>query len=99
MWFFIIFTQLLAVMTRVLLCWFVKPKTTAAKVALIAAVFIINNVALIYGLTEFWGERFHVYLVVSILQGFMFYAGLITAVVALLVCVPLPLQFMSPLLA
>ncbi|WP_250163382.1 hypothetical protein [Psychrobacter sp. WY6] len=72
-------------MTSVLLCWFVKPKTTAAKAALIAVVFIINNVALIYGLTEFWGERFHVYLVVSILQGFMFYAGLITAVVALLV--------------
>ena len=80
MWFFIVFTQLLAVMTSVLLCWFVKPKA-----ALIAAVFIINNVALIYGLTEFWGERFHVYLVVSILQGFMLYAGVITAAVALLV--------------
>ena len=52
---------------------------------LIAAVFIINNSALIYGLTEFWGERFHVYLVISILQGFMFYAGLITSVVALIV--------------
>lgn len=85
MWFFIIFTQLLAVMTIVLLCWLVKPKTTSAKIALIATVFIINNVALIYGLTEFWGERFHVYLVVSILQGFMLYAGLITAAVALLV--------------
>lgn len=85
MWFFIVFTQLLAVMTSVLLCWFVKPKTTAAKAVLIAVVFIINNVALIYGLTEFWGERFHVYLVISILQGFMFYAGLITAVVALIV--------------
>ncbi len=85
MWFFIVFTQLLAVMTSVLLCWFVKPKTTAAKAALITAVFIINNVALIYGLTEFWGERFHVYLVVSILQGFMLYAGVITAAVALLV--------------
>ncbi|MGP5175779.1 metallophosphoesterase [Psychrobacter immobilis] len=85
MWFFIVFTQLLAVMTSVLLCWFVKPKTTAAKAALIAVVFIINNSALIYGLTEFWYERFYVYLVISILQGFMFYAGLITAVVALLV--------------
>ncbi|MGO2364534.1 MAG: metallophosphoesterase, partial [Psychrobacter sp.] len=82
MWFFIVFTQLLAVMTSVLLCWFVKPKTTAAKAALITAVFIINNVALIYGLTEFWGERFHVYLVVSILQGFMLYAALLTAVLA-----------------
>ena len=85
MWFFIIFTQLLAVMTSVLLCWSVKPKTTSAKIALIAAVFTVNNVALIYGLTEFWGERFHVYLVVSILQGFMLYAGVITAAVALLV--------------
>ena len=85
MWFFIVFTQLLAIMTSVLLCWLIKPKTTAAKVALIATVFIINNSALIYGLTEFWGERFQVYLVVSILQGFMLYAGLITAVVALLV--------------
>ena len=85
MWFFIVFTQLLAVMTSVLLCWFVKPKTTAAKAVLIAVVFIINNVALIYGLTEFWGECFHVYLVVSILQGFMLYAGVITATVALLV--------------
>ena len=85
MWFFIVFTQLLAVMTTVLIYWLIKPKTTAAKAVLIAAVFIINNSALIYGLTEFWGERFHVYLVVSILQGFMFYAGLITSVVALLV--------------
>lgn len=85
MWFFIVFTQLLAIMTSVLLCWLIKPKTTAAKIALIATVFIINNVALIYGLTEFWGERFHVYLVVSILQGFMLYAGLITAAVALIV--------------
>lgn len=82
MWFFIVFTQFLAVMTSVLLCWFVKPKTTAAKAALIAVVFIINNSALIYGLTEFWGERFHVYLVVSILQGFMLYAALLTAVLA-----------------
>ncbi|WP_227678171.1 metallophosphoesterase [Psychrobacter sp. JCM 18902] len=72
-------------MTTVLIYWLIKPKTTAAKAVLIAAVFIINNSALIYGLTEFWGERFHVYLVVSILQGFMFYAGLITSVVALIV--------------
>ena len=85
MWFFIVFTQLLAVMTTVLIYWLIKPKTTAAKAALIAVVFIINNSALIYGLTEFWGERFHVYLVISILQSFMFYAGLITSVVALIV--------------
>ena len=84
MGFFIVFTQLLAVMTSMLLWWLIKPKTTFAKVALIATVFIINNSALIYGLTEFWGERFQVYLVVSILQSFMLYAGLITAALALL---------------
>ena len=82
MWFFIVFTQLLVVMTSVLLCWFVKPKTTAAKAALIAVVFIINNSTLIYGLSEFWYERFYVYLVISILQGFMLYAALLTAVLA-----------------
>ena len=85
MWPFIVFTQLLAIMTSVLFWWLIKPKTTAAKIALIATVFVINNVALIYGLSEFWGERFHVYLVVSILQGFMLYAGLIAAGVALIV--------------
>ena len=85
MWLFIVFTQLLAVMTGVLIYWLIKPKTTSAKTALIAAVFIINNSALIYGLTEFWGERFHVYLVVSILQGFMLYSGVITAAVAVIV--------------
>ena len=83
MWFFIVFTQLLVIMTSVLLWWLIKPRMTFAKVVLIATVFIINNIFLIYGLTEFWGERFHVYLVISILQGFMLYAGLITAAVAL----------------
>lgn len=59
-----------------------KAKTTAAKAALIAVVFIINNSTLIYGLSEFWYERFYVYLVISILQGFMLYAALLTAVLA-----------------
>ena len=85
MWLFIVFTQLLAIMTSIILWWLIKPKMTAAKITLISVVFIINNSALLYGLSEFWGERFSVYLVVSILQGFMFYAGLITSVVALIV--------------
>ncbi len=84
MWLFIVFTQLLAIMTSLLLWWLIKPKTTFAKVVLIATAFIMNNCALIYGLTEFWGERFQVYLAVSILQSFMLYAGLITATVAML---------------
>ena len=82
MWFFIVFTQLLVIMTSIILWWLIKPKITAAKIALISVVFIINNIALLYGLSEFWYERFHVYLVISILQGFMLYAALITAVIA-----------------
>ncbi|MBE0445942.1 metallophosphoesterase [Psychrobacter sp. FME5] len=82
MWLFIVFTQLLAIMTSIILWWLIKPRMTATKVALISVVFIINNIALLYGLSEFWYERFHVYLVISILQGFMFYAALITAVLA-----------------
>ena len=70
-------------MSSVILYWFIKPKQRLAKTALVLSVFVINNAFLIYGLSEFWHERFHVYLVVSILQGFMFYAGLITAVITL----------------
>lgn len=80
MWLFIILTQILIIMTSVILWWFIQPRRTFRKVALISAVFVINNVALVYGLTEFWYERFHVYLVVSILQGFMFYAAFIVAI-------------------
>ena len=83
MWLFITLTQLLAMMSSVILYWFIKPKQRLAKTALVLSIFIINNAFLIYGLSEFWHERFHVYLVVSILQGFMFYAGLITAVITL----------------
>lgn len=83
MWFFIIFTQLLAVITSIILHWWLQPKKPASKIALVAIIFIINNIVLAYGLSEFWYERFHVYLVVGILQGFMIYAVLITAAIAL----------------
>ncbi len=84
MWLFIILTQLLAMMSSGILYWFIKPKQRLAKIGLVLSIFVINNAFLIYGLSEFWHERFHVYLVVSILQGFMFYAGLITAVITLI---------------
>lgn len=83
MWPFIILTQLLALMSSGIFYWLFQPKTRLAKVGLILTVFIINNAFLIYGLSEFWHERFHVYLVVGILQGFMFYAALITAAITL----------------
>ena len=70
-------------MSSGILYWFIKPKQRLAKTALVLSIFIINNAFLFYGLSEFWHERFHVYLIVSILQGFMFYAGLITAVITL----------------
>lgn len=79
MWLFIIATQLLALITSALLWWLIQPKSPAKTLALITIVFAINNLALFYGLTEFWRERFHIYLVVSILQGFMVYAAIITA--------------------
>ena len=80
MWLFILITQLLAIMSSIIFYWLIKPKQSLGKILLVFSVFILNNIFLIYGLSEFWRERFHVYLVVSILQGFMFYAGLITAV-------------------
>lgn len=82
MWLFIILTQMLASMSSIIFWWLIKPKHSLTKAALVLGIFIINNIFLIYGLSEFWQERFHVYLVVSILQGFMFYAGIITAVIA-----------------
>ena len=69
-------------MSSIIFYWLIKPKQSLGKILLVFSVFILNNIFLIYGLSEFWRERFHVYLVVSILQGFMFYAGLITAVLA-----------------
>ncbi|PYE41215.1 metallophosphoesterase [Psychrobacter fozii] len=95
MWYFIVFTQSLAIMTSILLWWFIKPNRQSRKIILVISVFIINNAFLIYGLSDFWGERFNVYLVISILQGFMFYAGIATAVLSplfnkLLRCRPRP---------
>lgn len=83
MWLFITFTQAQSVLTSLLLWWFFKPQRQSSKLLLVLSVFIINNALLIYGLSEFWGERFNVYLVAGILQGFMLYAALITAVLAL----------------
>ena len=64
--------------------WLINPKQRFSHISLILSVFVINNIFLIYGLSEFWRERFHVYLVISILQGFMLYAGLVTAIIAII---------------
>lgn len=84
MWLFIIGTQLLAVMSSMIFWWLLKPKQPFSRIILVLSIFVINNTFLIYGLSEFWRERFHVYLVISILQGFMLYAGLVTAVIAVI---------------
>ncbi|WP_201549755.1 metallophosphoesterase [Psychrobacter fjordensis] len=84
MWLFIGFTQLLSIMTCLLLWWFIKPKRQSVKLRLVLSIFIVNNGFLLYGLSDFWGERFNVYLVSGILQGFMFYAGVVVAVLALI---------------
>lgn len=84
MWLFIIFTQLLAVMTSIIVCWLIRPKRLLGQSITFLAVFIINNIVLVYGLSEFWGDRFNVYLVVSILQGFMLYAVLLTIVAVII---------------
>ena len=84
MWVFIVGTQLLAIMSSVIFWWLIKPKSRFGRISLVLSIFLINNLCLIYGLSEFWHERFHVYLVVSILQGFMFYAGLITVLIAII---------------
>ena len=84
MWLFITLTQAQSVLTSLLLYWFFKPKRQSSKLLLVLSVFIVNNAFLIYGLSEFWGERFNVYLVSGILQGFMLYAALITFVLTLL---------------
>lgn len=81
---FIIMTQLLALTTSIILWWLIKPKRRTGRLGLVLIVFIVNNIALFYGISELWRDRFHVYLVVSILQGFMVYAALITATIALL---------------
>lgn len=86
MWLFIIATQLLALTTSVILWWLIRPQTAFKKLVLVISVFVINNIALAYGLSEFWRARFNIYLVIEILQGFMIYAALITAVIALIYC-------------
>lgn len=83
MWLFIGFTQLLCLMSYILLGWFFRPQERRSKFVLGLSIVIVNNAFLICGLSDFWGERFNVYLVVSILQGFMLYAMLITVVIAL----------------
>ena len=79
---FVLITQGLSLTTSALLCWLLKIKRRRNILLVVAAVFIINNMMLLYGLSEFWRSRFHVYLVVSILQGFMLYAAVITAIIA-----------------
>ena len=86
MWFFIILTQLLALVTSAILWWLIQPKRTVNKIFLVISVFVVNAIAIAYGLSDFWQARFHVYLVVGILQGFMIYAALVTAAIALIYC-------------
>ena len=78
MWLFIILTQLLALSTTGILWSYIRPNRLPRKMLLITLVFIISNAFLIYGLSEFWRERFRIYLIFSILQGFMIYAAVIT---------------------
>lgn len=80
---FIVVTQVLTLTTSATLCWLLRIKRRRHIIALVSTVAVINNLALIYGLSEFWRNRFYVYLVVVILQGFMIYAALLTAVIAL----------------
>ena len=79
---FLFITQGLSLTTSILLCWLIRIKRRQNKLLLAGAVFTINNIILLYGLSEFWRARFHVYLVISILQGFMLYAAFITALIA-----------------
>lgn len=81
---FIIFSQLLAIVISIIVLWLIRPVYVVNKRVIIVLVFIVNNITLVYGLSDFWQERFQVYLVVSILQGFMIYAAIITAIVGVL---------------
>ena len=86
MWFFILLTQALALSTTLILFWFLRPKKTFSKVILVIVIFALSNAVLFYGLSEFWRERFRIYLIFSILQGFMVYAALITGALGLVYC-------------
>ena len=79
---FVFITQGLSLTTTILLSWLLRFKRRRQILLLAVVVFIINNLVLVYGLSEFWRARFHVYLVVSILQGFMLYAAVITVLIA-----------------
>ena len=81
---FIVVTQVLTLTTSATLCWLLRIKRRRHIIALVSSVAIINNLALIYGMSEFWRDRFYVYLVVAILQGFMIYAAIITAIMVLI---------------
>lgn len=83
---FVLITQGLSLTTSILLHCLLCIKNRRDMLLLSGLVFIINNIALLYGLSEFWRARFHVYLVLSILQGFMLYAALITALIAGIYC-------------
>lgn len=81
---FVFITQGLAISTSLILCWLLRLKRRSAVISCLAIVFVLNNLALVYGLSEFWRDRFHVYLVISILQGFLIYAAVITFVLMLI---------------
>lgn len=86
MWFFILLTQALALSTTLIIGWFLRPQKTFSKVILTIVIFALSNAVLFYGLSEFWQERFRIYLIFSILQGFMVYAALITGALGLVYC-------------
>ena len=86
MWLFILLTQALALATTLILGWFFRPKKNFSKVILTLVIFALSNVILFYGLSEIWHERFRIYLIFSILQGFMVYAALITVGLGGLYC-------------
>ncbi|WP_352339412.1 metallophosphoesterase [Psychrobacter sp. 16-MNA-CIBAN-0192] len=86
MLFFVLITQGLSLTTSILLYWLLRIKRRRNMLLLAGTVFIVNNIVLLYGLSEFWRARFHIYLVVSISQGFMLYAALITALIAGIYC-------------
>ncbi len=83
-WLFVFISQGLVISTSLILCWLFQLKRRLTVISCFIAVFITNNLALSYGLSEFWRERFHVYLVISVLQGFLIYAVMICFVLMLI---------------
>lgn len=86
MWLLFLLTQLLALVTTVIFWWFCQPNKTVSKVILVGSIFIISNSVLFYFFNGLGHERFRIYLIFSILQGFMVYAALLTAIIALIYC-------------